>query len=58
MKVKELIKKLECFDPELEVTITDGFEALCYHTNGCEIALFEDGNSKVVDVGIGGLNEN
>ena len=58
MKVKKLIEKLQEFDDELEVTITDGFAGLCYHTNNIDIQLFEeDGNSNcemTVDIGIGG----
>lgn len=59
MKVNEFIEKLKQFDPELEVTITDGLEGKGYHTKGCYISLFEDSNGvKTVDIGIGGLNEN
>jgi hypothetical protein len=57
MKVKELVKILSKFDPELEVTITDGYEVRCYHTNGIVIDQFEDLDGSVcVDVGIGGCD--
>ena len=57
MKVREFICELQKFDPELEITITDGFDAICYHTNGVEIALCEDvdeARTMFVDIGIGG----
>jgi hypothetical protein len=56
MKVRELIKSLEKLDPELEVTITDGYDCSCYHTRGIIISLFCD-NNVVVDIGIGGCKE-
>ena len=54
MTVQELLTVLQEFDPELEVTITDGFE--CRHYRGAfELKLFEDIPGKyVVDIGIGG----
>ena len=54
MTVQELLMVLQEFDPELEVTITDGFE--CIHYRGAfELKLFEDLPGKyVVDIGIGG----
>lgn len=54
MTVQELITALQEFDPELEVTITDGFD--CRHYRGAfELKLFEDIPGKyVVDIGIGG----
>lgn len=54
MTVQELLTVLQEFDPELEVTITDGFE--CIHYRGAfEAKLFEDIPGKyVVDIGIGG----
>ena len=54
MTVQELLTVLQEFDPELEVTITDGFE--CRHYRGAfELKLFEDLPGKyVVDIGIGG----
>lgn len=58
MKVKDLIKELQKFNPELEVTITDG----CYsqhYIGDFEVTVFEDHNENVfVDIEIGGLNEN
>ena len=54
MTVQELLTVLQEFDPELEVTITDGFE--CRHYRGAfGLKLFEDLPGKyVVDIGIGG----
>lgn len=54
MTVQELLTVLQEFDPELEVTITDGFD--CRHYRGAfELKLFEDLPGKyVVDIGIGG----
>lgn len=49
MKVKDLIKELQKFDPEKEVTITDGYVCNSY-VGDWEIINFE----KVVDIGIGG----
>lgn len=58
MKVKDLIKELQKFNPELEVTITDGY--CCQHYIGdFEVNILEDHNENYfVDIGIGGLNEN
>ena len=62
MKIKDFIKKLKKFDPELEITITDGYQGVSYHTNGCLIEQYEDfeGETKgfKVDIGIGGLRIN
>ena len=56
MKVKELIARLDEFNSELDVVITDGYEAVCYHTEGAEMVKFEDEKGfAVVDIGIGGL---
>lgn len=56
MRVRDLIEKLQQFDPELEVTITDGYEAVCYHTKGSEIKTFQfPDEPDVVDIGVGGL---
>lgn len=45
MKVKDLIKELQKFDPEKEVTITDGYACNSY-VGDLEIINFE----KVVDI--------
>lgn len=58
MKVKELIEKLQQFNPELEVVITDGYECLVYHTKGIEIKEFEWDGTVDVDIGIGGCRSN
>lgn len=55
MKVKELIAQLKKFNPELEVTITDGYEHATYSTNHVEVAEFEDIDGSIsLDIGIGG----
>lgn len=54
MKVKELIKKLEDFDGELSVTITDGFECAHYHTLNLEFQMCIDDDGEFLDIGIGG----
>lgn len=66
MKVKELIAKLQSFDQDLEVTITDGYRCLFYgkQEDGTDfdIQAFHDfGNEDeagnviaTVDIGIGG----
>ena len=54
MKVKELIAKLQEFDPELEVAITDGFSGAHYHTKNIEIKVFKDDEDITLDIGIGG----
>lgn len=56
MKVKELIEKLKEFDPELEVTISDGYRCHFYHTKGIEIQVFEWDGVKDLDIGIGGCD--
>lgn len=55
MKIKDLIKELSKFDPELEATITDGFKWTTYHTNGCAFAkIKEEDGFETVDIGISG----
>ena len=62
MKVGELIDKLqELKDQEgdLEVLVTDGFDARCY-LGAYAINVFEDcddDETRFIDVGIGGLAE-
>ena len=58
MTVKELITKLQKFNPDLEVTITDGWECVCYHTKNIEIKEFQDNGVTEVDIGIGGCRTN
>lgn len=53
MTVQELIDKLKKFPPTHEVVITDGFEAYCYGGDFA-VELFNDGDTEVVDIGIGG----
>ena len=54
MKVAELIAQLQRFNPDKEVTITDGMDCRCYTTNDLEIKEFEDVDGKVsIDIGIG-----
>lgn len=54
MTVQELINALQGFNPDLEVTITDGFE--CRHYRGAfDAKLFEEQPGIYsVDIGIGG----
>ena len=55
MKIKEMIEKLKEYDPELEVTITDGFECRSFRGD-FEFSLYKiDENIKELDIGIGGL---
>lgn len=57
MTVGELSRLLSNFPPNIEVTITDGYQALCYRGE-YELTLFEDDDGKYVcDIGIGGLRE-
>jgi hypothetical protein len=51
--VQELIDKLVKFPSTHEVVITDGYEANCYGGDFA-VQLFNDGDSEVVDIGIGG----
>jgi hypothetical protein len=50
MKVKELIAKLQEVDPDLEVSITDGYSGDCYNTNNLETKV----DNTTLDIGIGG----
>ena len=68
MKVKELIAKLQTFDQDLEVTVTDGYRCIFYgkQKDGTDfdIQAFHDfgnvdgaggeGHVITVDIGIGG----
>lgn len=54
MKIENLIKKLNKFPKDLEVTITDGHEAVSYHGE-FEFQLCEESGNKFLDIGIGGL---
>lgn len=57
MKVKDLIYKLAQFNPELEVTITDGMNCVSYTTNDIEIKEFTEfkyEGETTLDIGIGG----
>lgn len=54
MTVKELIKELKKFDPSFEVTITDGFEGLCYTTKRIVLTAFRENDGTMsCDIGIG-----
>jgi hypothetical protein len=54
MKNKDLIKKLQEFDGELDVSITDGYDVLCYTTENIDVKVFQDGDQTTLDIGIGG----
>ena len=57
MIVSELIAKLQEFPPECEVVITDGYR-YHFYKGDFEVRLFEDmDGSQVVDIGIGGFDE-
>lgn len=56
MKVKEFIKKLKSFDPEMEVTVSDGFNYCFYCTNEKYDYVFNEFDGKV-DIGVGGMEE-
>ncbi len=56
MTVAELIKKLQAFPSDMEVTITDGFR--CHHYRGdFGVILFDDEEDEdpTVDIGVGGM---
>lgn len=56
MTKKDFIKKLEQFPDDMEIVITDGWDARCYHGN-FEFQLCEESdenNTKFIDIGIGG----
>lgn len=56
MTVAELIEKLQKYPQELEVTITDGYKTNFYRGLFC-IDIFEDVDGrKMVDIGIGGFD--
>lgn len=50
MKVKELIERLSEFDPNMEVVISDGYDAIFY-AGEFVIEEFEGD----LDIGVGGL---
>jgi hypothetical protein len=57
MKKKDFIKNLEKFPDNMEITITDGYEGVCYHGN-FQFQLCKEHNrakTKYIDIGIGGL---
>jgi len=54
MTTQELINKLSEFDPNLPVTISDGYRYHFYNTNNLEIKVFEDlDNNRSLDIGLG-----
>ena len=60
MKASELIAKLSTLvaqEGDLEVLITDGFQAGCYR-GSYEVVIFEDlDDTRYIDIGIGGCLE-
>lgn len=56
MKVKDFIENLKKFDKELEVTISDGYDFIFYHTKEIEFKKYKDFSMKepVLDIAIGG----
>ncbi len=60
MRVSEMIARLERYQAELgdvEVLVTDGFNAECYRGNYEVIKWQEDNGEWCVDIGIGGCRE-
>lgn len=57
MTVGELIERLSHFPEDLEVTITDGYNAQSYRGD-FEVVLFEYDDEQTVDIGIGGFEFN
>ncbi len=58
MKVKNLIKELQKYNPDYEVTITDGYKGYFYHTTNAAIKELKiDDEITIVDIGIGGCEE-
>ena len=54
MTVRELVAELQRFNQDLEVTITDGMDGICYHTKGIEVKEFQVNGVTEIDVGVGG----
>lgn len=55
MKVAELLKILKDLPGDMEISITDGYQARTYQGD-FEVTLFEDCDDKVYcDIGIGGM---
>ena len=55
MTNKKFRKLLEKFPDDLEITITDGYKANCYHGN-FKAKIFKQFNGvKTIDIGIGGF---
>lgn len=55
MLVKDLIRELSQYDPELEVLVTDGYDCNCYRGE-YSVTLFKD-DCEYVDIGVGGCRE-
>jgi|LakMenE18May11ns_1017448.scaffolds.fasta_scaffold7895018_2 hypothetical protein len=53
MTVAELLQKLLVFPPDLEVTISDGFDFRFYRGN-YSVELIEVDDESCVDIGVGG----
>jgi len=61
MTVSDLINRLQSLKDKLgdvEVTITDGYEALCYSGDFSVQEFFDDHSSRMtIDIGIGGTRQ-
>ena len=59
MLVKELIEALKKFDPEMEVTISDGYELNFYRGNAESDFVVQESEvyPNAVDIGVGGCIE-
>lgn len=57
LTIAEFIAALEKFPEDMEVEITDGFEAMAYKTGQMEFQMFTDSSGvEMIDIGIGGCN--
>lgn len=60
MIVSELIKKLQQMQSEVgdvDVTITDGYEAICYVGNFSVETFVNDDGEMTIDIGVGGTRQ-
>lgn len=57
MTVGEMIAKLQQFDPNLELLITDGHDAQCYRGSYAVDLFLDCDGYAFCDIGIGGCKE-
>jgi len=58
MTVGKLIERLQEFDRDLPVTLTDGHECTWYNLGKAEFELCVEGRRSSLDIGIGGCKSN